>query len=198
MQTLERFAPEKTIFLNCYNRNFKISKRGSTGLAYPLTKDEYTVLENKLQNLNIPYVFETEDGKCILEGDEQEPANSKVSFKISEFDTEFIIGNYNQAFILVRYADGIMKSLKRKGINARIEYFGPYSHIRTYQKQKQETTIQNKPIQEAFMPKTRQNIESESKQYKQMSIEPKGSFLYVQNNFNLFCILYCNLYYFII
>lgn len=128
------FPAEKRVFLDCFERNFKIGRRGSTGLSYPLNDEEYQLVSQNLDDSDIPTVSFTQEDKCIMEGDSEEPANSKVVFTLPGSDKEFIIGNFNQCLILKRYSDGIEKALIAKGITARVELMGSYAHKAGYQK----------------------------------------------------------------
>jgi hypothetical protein len=133
--TKKEFPKEKWIFLDCFERNFKVGRMGKTGLSYPLTDEEYQIVRTLFDDSAVPFVdMDPKQSKCIREGDEQEPANTKVTFKVPGNEQEFIIGNYDQCLILKRYSDGIAKALIAKGIDAKVEMRGSYSAITTYQK----------------------------------------------------------------
>ena len=66
-----------------------------------------------------------------MEGEEQEPANSRVVFKVPGNEQEFVIANYNACYILKRYAMGIVKAMVAKGIEAKINLVGPYANVIT-------------------------------------------------------------------
>lgn len=120
------------IFLDCYDRNFKISRRSRNGCSYSLSEEEYNALRKVLTDESIPFVDATDKAKCIMEGNSEEPANSRVEFSVPGIDKIFVIGNFNQCLVLKRYSDGIEKSLKLKGIEAKTELTGSYSHRKEY------------------------------------------------------------------
>lgn len=120
------------IFIDCYERNFKIGRIDKRGLTFSLESDEIEIIHKVFTSLNIPIVQEANDEKCILEGDEIEPANSRLLFKIEGGNQIFSIGNYNGMSMLKRYADGIYKAMLKKGIKCEFEMSGLYAKIIKY------------------------------------------------------------------
>lgn len=162
---------EQKLFLDCYDRNFKIGHRGSNGLSYPLKEDEYNLLLEKLPALEVPVLTESENNKCIMEGTEQEPANSKVVFSVPEIEQEFVIGNYNQCYILPRYSEGIVKALQKKGIIARVEHIGSYAYRKSYVVERKTEKVEQIPekVQQTQL-KAMPEIGDIKTQYKQLTI----------------------------
>jgi hypothetical protein len=123
------------IYIDCLERNFKIGRLGKTGFSYPLEQTEIGMIIDCFNINKIPYATETDSKKCVMEGTVEEPANSRVVFKLPEIEQEFVISNFNAAYIKKRYADGIAKALKNKGLTASVSLVGAYARVTTYPKQ---------------------------------------------------------------
>ena len=135
-ETTQKFARQaEKIFIDCYNKNFKVNRLGGNGFSYPLTDDELTLIVTAFEN-KVPFCHETTEDKCIMEGNNQEPANSRVIFSIEGYKQEFVISNYNACLILKRYSDGIARALITKGIKANVEMVGTYAKIMDYPREK--------------------------------------------------------------
>lgn len=152
------------IYISCYERYFRIGHLGRNGFSYPLKDEEKELLIEKLKALDIPYAMDDDETKCIVDGDADEPANSKVYFSFEEKGQRFSIANYNAYLIRKRYADGIAKSLSKKGIKAETQLIGAYSGKTDYVRNKVVTTVEKKEenaINELKLP--------EKQVYKQIS-----------------------------
>lgn len=134
-KTQKSIGVHDKIYLDCYNRNFKINRLGGNGFSYPLTQEELKLIVTAFDN-KVPYCHETGESKCIREGNNLEPANSRVIFTFEEYNQEFVIANYDACFILKRFADGIRRALVAKGISARVELIGTYAKVTEYPKQR--------------------------------------------------------------
>ena len=119
------------IFIDCYERNFKVGRLGKTGFTYPLDNSEIELIAETFEKHKIPYSHVSEDSKCVMEGEEQEPANSRVVFKVPGNEQEFVIANYNACLILKKYATGVIKAMLAKGIDAKLNLVGQYANVIT-------------------------------------------------------------------
>jgi hypothetical protein len=125
-------APKRDkIFIDCYERNFKVGRLGKNGFTYPLDNSEIELIAETFEKNKVPYSFVNEDSKCIMEGEAQEPANSRVVFKVPGNEQEFVIANYNACYILKRYAAGVVKAMLAKGIEAKLNLVGQYANVIT-------------------------------------------------------------------
>jgi hypothetical protein len=165
----KEFPREKRIFLDCFDRNFKIGRRGSNGFSYPLTDEEYYIVNTAFKDNEIPHKEEMDICKCVMEGDEMEPANSKVVFTLLGCDKEFVIGNFNQCLILKRYSDGIERALISKGISARVEMIGSYAYKNSYDK----TETFNNRVRESDKSLNKQKAENENLSKKIVETDKK-------------------------
>lgn len=131
----ERFRKnQERIYLDCYQRHFNVGHLSGKDLTYPLTEQEAKLLQETFRELEIPYVCQADENKCILEGTKEEPANARVSFCIQGSEQKFVIANFNSCLILKRYADGIAKALKAKGIEANVHLMGAYDRVVDYKR----------------------------------------------------------------
>jgi hypothetical protein len=112
------------LFIFCYDRLFRISLVGKNGYSYQLSKDEIGILLESLEKMNIPVETVLDKNKCIIEGRFDEPANSRVIFRIADNDQQYFISNFNGWYILNRHAAGIVKSFTSRGIDAQVKLCG--------------------------------------------------------------------------
>jgi hypothetical protein len=115
------------IYIDCYERNFNVGRLTKQGFTTTLADDIQTILVT-FESLQVPFVRQAEENKCIMEGNPQEPANCRVNFKLSNNEQIYVIANFNSCYIKKRYADGICKALLKKGIDAKVDYVGSYYH----------------------------------------------------------------------
>ena len=159
------------IYISCYDRYFKIAHLSRNGWSYPLKDAEKEELLEKLKVLEIPFEIQDDESKCIIEGDEVEPANSKVCFSFSEDGQKFSIANYNFFLIRKRYSDGIAKALQNKGINAKVELTGSYSRVTDYPQKRTIKSEESKEIKISDAPaKVQTSKEIVKEVYKQISL----------------------------
>lgn len=142
----ERFRKnQERIYLDCYDRNFNVGHISGKDLTYQLTEQELEFLKETFTNIGIPFTCKCDENKCVLEGTKEEPANARVTFNIQDNEQKFVIANFNGGcLILKRYADGIAKALKAKGIDAKVNLSGAYDRIVDYKKNVQiKNEVQN-------------------------------------------------------
>lgn len=139
-----RWKSPRRIYLDCFTRFFHVGHLSSKGYTYPLLEDEFELVKTYFSDCAIPF-FEYEmeklikdfEQKCIIEGDEREPANARIIFKIPGCEQEFVVGNYNVCCIRKRYADLISKAMSLKGFVARVELSGNYAKVVDYDRNRE-------------------------------------------------------------
>jgi hypothetical protein len=124
-QNVQPVKKPERIYLDCYNRCFNVGKL-SKEMTYRLSDIEINAIIDNFKKLEIPHVIDTVPEKCIMDGDAEEPANNRVTFKVPENEQTFVIANYNSCYIKKKYAEGIAKALKMKGIAAETQLVGQY------------------------------------------------------------------------
>lgn len=111
------------IYLHCYDRLLSIYsfKRGYTcSRSYELTKEQINRILDEFRTKEIPYSTIIVESECVVDKiEDQNPANSRVIFKIG--DTEFSVYNFNDHLIKFKAAENIAKALSAKGIKAESE-----------------------------------------------------------------------------
>lgn len=118
---------ERRVYIDCYNRLFNVGHLSRNGFTYQLNAEELELVRHAFENAKVPFLTELVEDKCVMEGDEVEPANARILFKVNGSEQEFVVGNYNSCPIRKRIADKICQALKAKGFVAKVEMFGSYS-----------------------------------------------------------------------